>query len=124
MASEFHHIAPAPGSTDLFATATFEHDVFVWSLRRRERLAVLRTILDFGGRRLCLVPSGRSWLVVAAAYHVHGVCAYHPTGRVLWERRDLKRAQVVTTFQDDGGRWLLAVGKEDGPLAVLDALTG
>lgn len=52
--SDIAHIACMPGQADLFATAEFENNVCVWSLRTRERLAALSTVLDFGGRRLCL----------------------------------------------------------------------
>jgi hypothetical protein len=88
-----------------------------------ERVAAFPTVLDFGGRRLCLVPAD-PWILVAAAYHVHGVCAYDGSGRVLWRRTDLKKAQQVRAFRGDDGSWLVTVGREGGPLAVLDARTG
>lgn len=112
-----------PGQADLFATAEFENNVCVWSLRTRERLAALSTVLDFGGRRLCLVP-GSPWLLLAAAYNRHGVCAYGPSGSLCWQRHDLKKIQHLFAYQGADGNWLISVGVEDGSATVVRAVDG
>jgi hypothetical protein len=117
------HIAPAAGGADLFATAKFERDVCVWSIRRQTMLAAFPTVLDFGGTRLCVIPSS-PLVLVAAAYHVHGVCAYDVEGNRIWQRKDLKKAQNIQAAQDDDGRWVLSVGREESSLAVLRAGDG
>ena len=119
--SDIRHIAGSPRRADLFATAAFERRVTIWSFAQRKQIAEFDTALDFGGRRLALLASEPP-LLVAGAYHRHGVCAYDArTGALLWQRKDLKRVQRVRSFPDDRA---IAVGREEAPLALLDPLSG
>jgi hypothetical protein len=74
-----------------FATAECEHAVEVWSLAERRLMSSFETVLDPGGRRLALLAEDRP-IVVAGAYHRHGICAYDAlSGDRLWQRKELKR---------------------------------
>jgi len=93
--ADIRHIACAIQESDLFVTAQFQHTVSMWSLARRRKVAQFDTVLDFGGRRLAVVP-GRQPVVIAGAYNLHGVCAYSAMdGEVLWQRKDLRKVQYV-----------------------------
>ena len=120
LSTVIRHLAATADGADLFASAEFEKRVAVWSLARRRRVAEFDTVLDFGGCRLAVIP-GEPPIVIAAAYHVHGVVAYDGwSGEQLWQRRDIKKAQRVTALD---GTWI-GVGVEKGPLQVLRARTG
>jgi hypothetical protein len=113
------HLAVAD-RTNRVAAARFERTVAIWDLETRQRLSVFDTILDFGGRRLALSSDGSR--CVAGAYRVHGVACYTTEdGRLLWQRRELKRVQRIT-ISPDGSRVFCAF--EDAPCAVLDAQSG
>jgi hypothetical protein len=113
----------AAGGIDVFATAEFEHNVQVWSLAKRCQLAKFSTCLSFGGRRLAIV-GGESPRVVAAAYEREGVALYDLTGRLVWQRKDLKKAQHLTSFCDPGGAFRIAVGFDEASMVILDPDTG
>jgi WD40 repeat protein len=102
------------------AAAAFEHHVSVWDVRTRRHVSTFRTILDFGGSRLAMHPSGE-W-VVAAAYYVDGLAAYDAeTGEPAWTRCDLKKLQIIDFSPDGAG---LFAGSDNKPCLVLDARTG
>lgn len=102
------------------AAAAFEHHVSVWDVRTREHVSTVRTILDFGGDRLAMHPSGKS--VAAAAYNRHGLAAYDAeTGAPAWTRPDVRQLQRIGFSPD--GRHLFA-GSDARPCLVLDARTG
>ena len=86
-----------------------------------EPLAKVATVLDFGGRRLALCGSTEEPIIIAGAWERHGVCGYSADGTLLWQRRDLKRPQVLTPA---GGGALVAVHCESRPLHILAAATG
>lgn len=106
---------------DLFATATFERSVTVWSLKQRQLVAAFNTVLDFGGVRLAMAGGERP-KVIAGAYLVHGVAGYDAlSGEIVWHRKDLKGVQQVSVCEETRK---VAVGLERGPLHVLDLETG
>jgi hypothetical protein len=93
------HLATSPHGSKL-AAAEFEHTVHIWDINSRKRLAVFDTVLDFGGNRLAITGDGR--YCVAGAYHVAGVAAYSTaTGKVVWQRKDLKKVQQIRVSNDD-----------------------
>jgi hypothetical protein len=107
-------------SADLFATVEFDGRVTVWSVEARKPLATFDTVCDFGGKRLAVLD-GDPPIVVAGAWERHGVCAYDATsGRVLWQRRDLRQVQTLSPLPD--GR--LGVGFERRVFHVLARPSG
>ena len=95
----------------------------MWSYPERGLVSEFETVWDMGGTRLCLVPSELP-LLVAAAYHVHGIAGYDATsGSRIWQRRDLKKAQNLC-FLNLSARSLIGVGFEKGPFTLLDPATG
>ncbi|HVK78316.1 MAG TPA: hypothetical protein VM734_33655 [Kofleriaceae bacterium] len=100
--------------------AGWEHDVAVHHLASGRTSRPITTTFDAGGRRLAL--SDQLDLIVAGAYHRHGVAAYCArTGAERWRRRDLKQIQHITLSRD--GR-LAYCGAERGPMAILHVRTG
>jgi hypothetical protein len=117
--SAIRHLAPS-WSGDVFAAAEFESVVSIWSLKSQSKRAEFRTILDFGGTRLAIDKEGER--CVAAAYHVHGIACYSAqTGEVLWQRKDLKKAQRIRILPSQTE---IACGFEGGPLQVLSMRDG
>lgn len=115
------HVAALPWEPDLVAVGAHERRVEVWSLARLAPLAVMDTVLDFGGQRLALVTDGQAEpVVVAGAWARHGVCGHALSGERIWQYRERSQVQYVTALA--GGR--VAVGFERGPATVLDAATG
>jgi hypothetical protein len=115
------HVACPLDDDDLFATAEFERTVSVWSLARRRTIVKFDTGLDFGGRRLAITAKPEA-IVFVGAYLVHGICGYTAShGRLLWQRKDLKKVQYVEPLPNDR----VAAGFDEGrSLHVLDSLTG
>jgi hypothetical protein len=118
--AQIRHIAWAFDDSTLFATGEWERIVEVWSIPERRRVSRFETVLDPGGRRLAFVGAERP-VVVAAAWARYGIRGYDAvTGECLWQRRDLKKAQILTTVS--GRR--VAAGIEGRPLHVLSCDTG
>jgi hypothetical protein len=102
------------------ALGALQQRVAVCDLRTGTELTVLDTILDFGGQRLALNHEGS--IVVAAAWAREGIAGYDVEhGTLLWQRRDLKRAQYITCSPRSDVTY---VGFESGPACVLDSRTG
>jgi hypothetical protein len=107
-------------SADLFATAEFDGRVTVWSVAAQKPIATFDTVCEFGGKRLAVVD-GDPPIVVAGAWARHGVCAYEATsGRMLWQRRDLRQVQTLSALPS--GR--VGVGFERRVFHVLAASSG
>jgi hypothetical protein len=118
------HITEATGSRDLFATAELARSVTVWSFKQRKKLSEFDTGLDFGGRRLGLIPSRRP-LVIVGAYYRHGVSAYEPnSGGLVWQRKDARRVQAVRPIRWQQNSFAVAIGREAAPLLVIDSVSG
>lgn len=117
------HIASPSEGADVFATGAFERAVCVWSLREKKKISQFDTILDFGGRRLAVVPWGRP-MVVAGAYS-GGVCAYDAyTGYALWHRHEIRNVQFLTASRVKSERILLGVGTDVGAFQIIDVNSG
>lgn len=90
------HIHIPKDSNDMFVTAQCEEDVTVWSFSKRSKISEIKTILDFGGKRLALLPTDNH-LVLTGAYERFGITANNYFSReVVWQRKDLKKVQFVT----------------------------
>lgn len=118
---DIRHIAVSESSS-LFAVAAFERDVQVWDYSKRQKVAELKTILDFGGSRLALY-SGNRPLLIAGAYNRYGVRAYDLSlpGEEAWERRDLKKPQYIAASERLG---LVTCGFSSAAMHIIDASTG
>lgn len=87
------HIACSFNSS-IIALAEFEHKVHIFDILTMKKLLDLDTVLDFGGRRLCISEKGDR--LVAGAYNRYGIVMYDlQTKNVLWERKDLKKVQRI-----------------------------
>jgi hypothetical protein len=85
-------------NADLFATAEFDGRVTVWSVAAQKPIATFGTVSEFGGKRLAILD-GDPPIVVAGAWARHGVCAYEASsGRMLWQRRDLRQVQTLSAL--------------------------
>ena len=116
------HIAVSLAEAGIFATAEFKEKVSLWSIRYRKKLAQIRTILDFGARRLAVVQRSGRCLCVAANFDGH-VNAYDLEGNVLWSRKDLTGVQQLTPMHD-GGEPMVGIGAENQPYKIVDTLDG
>lgn len=118
---DIHHIAVSE-STPVFAVGAFEYDVTVWDYSERRRVAELKTILDFGGKRLAIYNRERP-LLIAGNYNRCGICAYDLSalGKVAWWRRDLKKPQMISVSERLG---LISSSFDDAALHILDVTTG
>ncbi|MFD0680351.1 MULTISPECIES: hypothetical protein [unclassified Paenibacillus] len=109
---------------DIFVTAEFEKTVSVWSMIKMEKLATFDTVMDFGGSRLAVIPTENP-LVVAGAYERYGVCGYNAiTGGLLWQRKDLKKVQIIRWMPISSKGVLVGAGFDTKPYLILNALTG
>jgi outer membrane protein assembly factor BamB len=118
-ASAIRHLATSR-SGEIFAAAEFESVVSIWNLETETKQTEFQTVLDFGGDRLAIDKEGKR--CVTAAYHVHGIACYSAqTGEVLWQRKDLKKAQRICVLPSQSE---IACGFENGPLQVLSMHDG
>ena len=111
------HLAASEGSR--VAAGAFEGLVEVWDVSTPARLGSFRTVLDFGGRRLCLDRLGTRCF--AGAYRQACVVAYDVAdGHVIWSRSDIGRVQKMSRSTDS----MLFIGVEDGPCQIVDSADG
>lgn len=76
--------------------------------------------LDFGGKRLAVTNDGLH--CIAGAYQRHGVGCYEvASGKEVWRRKDLKKAQWIGVSFDDREVHCALEGR---PCFVLDVKTG
>src|SRR5215471_4978584 len=120
--SLIRHIAVPQADGDIFATAEFEEKVTLWSIESRKKLAEIRTVLDFGGKRLALVQEHSLCLLSAARYY-GPVSAYDLEGNVLWSRKDLVGVQQLSAIPN-APEPMIGVGADDQPYRILSALDG
>ncbi len=111
------HIAASAGPR--VAIGAFEQHVEVWDMSMPSHVATFSTVLDFGGRRLCLDHEGGRCF--AGAYHRYGVVGYDAIrGIPLWVRSDIKRVQYISYSALDG----VFIGREGGSGLFIDADSG
>lgn len=116
--SKVRHIATSHRGR-IFASGEFERRVQIWDLQSRQRVSEFDTILDFGGVRLAISEDGNH--CVAGAYERHGLALYDATGRLKWQRKDLKKVQY-TGFGRNGDTVLASF--DDRPLHRLRTSDG
>ena len=107
-------------SPDVVLAAEFKDIVHVWDLNSQKCIATLAADFDFGGKRIAL--SNDAQTIYCAAYQRNGVSAYSlADGKLIWNRRDLKKCQVIRSLDNDTGLWCAF---DDGPLQLLDRESG
>src|SRR4030065_944327 len=118
LSSPVCHIAPS--RREIVATAQFERTVSIWDLKQHVKLAEFDTILDYGGQRLILDHEGR--FCITAAYHVHGIACYNARdGGVVWQHKNLKKAQILTVSRNGE---LVFCGFDEKSCVVLEINSG
>jgi len=116
---DIRHIAVSANGQRV-ALGAFEENIEIWDLNTGTPVSAFKTILDFGGQRLAIDKSGS--IVVTAAYTRYGIAAYNAeNGELLWRRRDLKKAQYLTSSPRTDR---IYAGFATGPGCVLDSRTG
>ena len=120
--SAIRHLVAASGAP-IVAAALFERTVQIWNWHTGEQLSEFDTVLDFGGKRLALNPSGDS--CVAASWKKgkrDGVACYDTqSGHAIWSRPDLRHVQGLRFSPLGDAVWCWI---EAGPVQRLDARTG
>lgn len=107
-------------SGNIFAAAESEKMVYVWDFNKNLKIQSVESIFDDGGRRLAISPNGE--ICVAGAYNKYGVSMYDVgTGKMLWNRKDLKHVQTLKF--NPGGDKIYACF-ETKPMHIIDAYTG
>jgi len=120
--SLIRQIAVPQSDGDIFATAEFEEKVTLWSLSSRKKLSEIRTVLDFGGKRLTLVQESGFTLVSAASF-CGPVNAYDQEGSILWSRKDLVGVQQLTAIPN-APEPMIGVGADDQAYKIVSARDG
>ncbi len=107
-------------SPDFVLAAEFQDILHVWDLNTQSSAATMAANFDFGGERVAQSNDGQ--IIYCAAYQRYGVSAYNRAdGSLIWNRRDLKKCQVVRIADDDTGIWCAF---DDGPMQYLDRVDG
>jgi hypothetical protein len=121
-ASAIRHLAAARMAPRV-AEGLFKHTIQLWDLHTADRLSQFNTVLDYGGRRVVLNPTGE--LCVAATWtkgRHGGVACYDAlTGSLLWHRTDIRHTQRVRFSCAGESIWC---GVQGGRLQHLNAGTG
>lgn len=127
--SSFRQLAVSIVRDDVIATATLalrmdgttDRSVQVWSIDREMPKSEFDTVLEFGGQRLALCGAGDRMVVVAGAWERHGICGYDAaSGKLLWQRKDLKKVQSVSPAYGDS----VAACFDTRSMQVLDVASG
>jgi hypothetical protein len=123
MPLRIHDIACPIAGADFFVTAAATEDITVWSLSDRKLVSHFKSVMDFGGRRLAILPVNEP-IVFAGAYDRHGLCAYTIEGEPIWHRRDLKKVQTIAIGRYTAPHFQLGVECASGPYHLLEPATG
>jgi hypothetical protein len=121
-ASAIRHLAAAQRGAWV-AAALFRQTVQIWDLNTAEQLSELNTVLDYGGHRLALSPTGQFCVTAAWSKGKRGgiACYDVTTGVEVWHRVDIRHTQRLR-FSSTGHT--LFCGLEDGRLQNLSVSTG
>ena len=106
----------------MFATAEFQDKVTLWSVGGRTRLTQIRTVLDFGAKRLVVLQEQGFGLLSAANFY-GPVNAYDLEGNVIWSRKDLVGVQQLAAIPSQR-ELMIGVGSDGQPYRILSALDG
>jgi len=119
MRSSIRHLSSVNGSP-IFAAAEFKKTVHLFRTGCPDAERTIFTNLDYGGNRLQIVPQRN--MLIAGAYHVHGIEGYDlTTGRRCWQRRDLKKVRSIRRNPLDES---ISCFFENRAGVVIDVLTG
>lgn len=110
-----------PFEGQIIALAEFEKAVQVIDLSTFSTISEFDTVLSFGGRRLAISEEGN--ICVAGAWARHGICGYETnSGKLIWQRKDLKKVQHIQTTRTDKNR--IFAQFEIGASRFIDINTG
>jgi len=114
--NKIRHIAISPHG-DLVALGEFENMVYVYNINKLRKVSEIKTILDFGGKRLAV---SKKMLIAGSWYG--GIVAYDIIKKsLLWQRKDLKKVQILKfNFKQDK---IFALFNNES-LQILDSKTG
>lgn len=94
--------------------------VELWDLQLRQRGSIFPTVLEAGGDRLAVSPTGDR--VVAGAFAKHGVAVYDTAmGKRLWQNKTVKKVQEVHFTSSGVYVWCIS---DVGAAQLLDLATG
>lgn len=117
--SRIRHVATSHNG-NLVAVGAFERRIAIWNIKTLAMCAEFDSSLDFGGERLAISPNNQ--FVVAGAYRRLGIsCHEAKSGKLLWQRKDLKKVQHISTSIDS---MFVYCGFEAGPACALSITTG
>lgn len=95
----------AAARLELLASGDTDPTVEVWEINPPHLRSSIQTVLDSGGDRLALCGDALTPLVVTGAWARHGICGYdEKSGRRLWQRKDLKRVQMLAPAIEGSSR--------------------
>lgn len=96
---KIRHIATSyNGNYVIFAE--FEHQVQILDLKQKKIISSFDTIMDFGGSRLFINDKGN--ICVCGSFQKNRIRGYEvASGKVIWERKDLKQVQVLSKIRSD-----------------------
>jgi outer membrane protein assembly factor BamB len=117
---DIRHIATSFNSQTI-ALAEFKNRVQIFDIKTQKVISEFDTILDFGGQRLAISEDGQ--ICICGCWERHGVCAYATkTGKLIWQRKDLKKVQHIQTLILDGNKVFARF--EVGTSRTIDINTG
>lgn len=118
---KIRHIATSYNSA-VIAAGEFERQVHVFNIQSGKKINEFETVLDFGATRLAISEDGL--FCAAGSYSRDGIAMYKVSdGRVLWQRKDLKKVQYISFNYWDNNHSLLAFF-DNKKGVILDRKTG
>ena len=110
-------------SSPIAAAAYFERKVQIWNFATAELISELDTVFEFGGHRLAVSPRGDCCVAASFRAGPNGgvVCYEARSGRIVWQRADLRGVQGVRFSAMDDTIWCEIA---DRPVQSLDAHSG
>lgn len=117
---DIRHISTSFGG-QFVGLAEYEKRVQIFDLNSMQAITEFDTILDFGGKRLVISEDGQ--ICICGCWARHGICAYEAkTGKLLWQRKDLKKVQHIQTLYADNSKFFAQF--EVGASRIFDIHTG
>jgi outer membrane protein assembly factor BamB len=117
---DIRHIATSFNGQRI-ALAEFTSIVQIFDITDQQVLSEFETVLDFGGRRIVIDEGGE--ICVCGCWERYGICGYEAaTGKLIWQRKDLKKVQHIQTLRSDKN--ILFTEFETGASRLLDIRTG
>lgn len=77
------------------AIAHSDGSVTIWNIQTSTKISHFESYFETGGRRLAISDDGE--LCAVGAYHRHGIVLHKVVdGRMIWQRKDLRKVQTLT----------------------------